>query len=157
MTRRFQIVILRGFTLLELLVVLAIAGLLLTVVPPMISAVLPGTELKTAARELVLSLRQARLDAISHGTIVDVKFAGNPARYAIGDSPFELLPDETELRIRHLGDAELLVEPHRLRFSPDGSSSGTSLLLSRDKYHYAVSVGWLMGRVTVNSEVSNDF
>ena len=147
----------RGFTLLELLVVLAIAGLLLTVVPPMISAVLPGTELKTAARELTLSLRQARLDAVSHGAVVDVKFAASPARYSIDDSPFELLPDDTVLRVHNLGYTEPLLEPYHLRFSPDGSSSGAALSLSRGSHHYVVSVGWLMGRVTVDKAASHDF
>jgi len=142
----------RGFTLLELLVVLAIAGLLLATIPPMVSAVMPGTELKTATRELALSLRQARLDAVSHATTVDVKFAGDPARYAIGDSPFTLLPDDTQLRVRHLTYAEISLEPYRLNFFPDGSSSGATLLLSRRGSHHAVSVGWLMGRVTVNTE-----
>ena len=159
------IVTLRGFTLLELLVVLTIAGLLLTVVPPMVSAVLPGTEMRTASRELTLALRHARLDAVSNGTTVEVMFADNPARYAVGDKPFRLLPEDTELRIGYLASSssnsasyrELADHPYRLRFSPDGSSSGATLLLTRDGSHHAVSVGWLMGRVTVSTEAGHDF
>ncbi|WP_246155916.1 GspH/FimT family pseudopilin [Thiohalocapsa marina] len=57
----------RGFTLVELLVVLAIAGLLLAVTPPLITAALPGVELKAAARRTAGGLRLAREAAIASG------------------------------------------------------------------------------------------
>ena len=48
----------RGFTLLELLVVLALATLLIALVPPLISAALPGVELKSSARKVAASVRR---------------------------------------------------------------------------------------------------
>ena len=57
----------RGFTLVELLVVLAIAGLVLAVAPPLISSVMPGVELKAAARRTAGALRLAREIAIADG------------------------------------------------------------------------------------------
>jgi len=150
----------RGFTLLELLVVLALAGLLLAAVPPMISAVMPGTELKTATRDLSLSLRQARVHAISRGTAVEVRFTDSPARYAVGNQPFMVLPDDTQMHIGYPASsndgtatyAKLANEPYKLNFFPDGSSSGAMLLLSRGSNQYTLNVGWLMGRVTVQTE-----
>jgi len=46
-----------GFTLLELMVVLAIAAIMMTVVPPLLSSALPGAQLKSAARQLAAGLR----------------------------------------------------------------------------------------------------
>jgi len=151
---------LRGFTLMELLVVLAISGLLLAAIPPMISSAMPGAELKSAARELSVALRKARLNAISHGIPVEVTFAGDPARYAIGDAAPHSLPRKTEMRVSRpassTGDAPHFTsipdEPFRLRFLPDGSSGGATVLLSRDGGNYAINVGWLMGRVSVTQQ-----
>ena len=56
-----------GFTLLELMVVLAIAALLLAITPPLITAALPGVELKSSARRVAAGLRLAREEAIRSG------------------------------------------------------------------------------------------
>ena len=61
-----------GFTLLELLVVLVIAGMLVAVVPAAVSAVVPGTKARTAAYDFASTLRDARNLAISQSTPVDV-------------------------------------------------------------------------------------
>lgn len=156
---------LRGFTLLELLVVLAIAGLLIAAVPPLISAVIPGAELKGAVRELAVSLKRARFDAVSRGVPVDVTFSRDAARYAIGDEPPQALPRNAELHVGPLptsGDharhfRATMADDYRLRFFPDGSSSGASIVFRRDAHRYAVTVGWLMGRVTIDQDDASVF
>ena len=50
----------RGFTLLELLVVLLIVSLLVALVPPLFSGAVPGAKLKAAVRDLAVTLRLAR-------------------------------------------------------------------------------------------------
>lgn len=62
----------RGFTLLELLVVLALATALIALVPPLIATAIPGTELKASARKVAAGLRLAREEAIRSGR--DVAF-----------------------------------------------------------------------------------
>jgi len=147
----------RGFTLLELLVVLAIAGLLVAAVPPMISAVIPGAEIKSASRELAVSLREAHFQAVSRGIAIDVTLTTKPAGYSIGDGPLQSLPRIAKLKVsslpasatQTLENSPRSAEAFRLRFHPDGSSSGARILLSRGKHSYTVSVGWLMGRTTI--------
>jgi len=146
-----------GFTLLELLVVLAIAGLLMAAVPPMISAVIPGAEIKSASRKLALSLRDAHFQAVSRGVAVDVTLTTNPAGYSIADGPPQSLPRNANLEVspllaaaaRATGDAPRPAGQFRLRFHPDGSSSGARIFLNRGRHAYTVSVGWLMGRITI--------
>jgi len=148
-----------GFTLLELLVVLAIAGLLVSLVPPLVSAAVPGTRIKVAARELAVTLRDARNQAVSRGTVVDVMFTFDPPLYRIKGGPDHPLPrgmqmalteDGTGTRATTLADlARAMDDSYRLSFYPDGSSSGTTIRLGKNNVHYQVSVGWLMGRVTL--------
>ena len=47
----------RGFTLLEILVVMVIAGLMIALVPPLFSGAVSGTKLKASARDLAVVLR----------------------------------------------------------------------------------------------------
>jgi general secretion pathway protein H len=53
-----------GFTLVELLVVLVIAGLVLALVGTSISRSISGAELRTAARKMAASMRYTRTRAI---------------------------------------------------------------------------------------------
>lgn len=148
-----------GFTLLELLVVLVIAGMLLALVPPMISSVMPGMELKSAARELTITLKEARLKAVSRGVTVVVTFFANPARYAVDDQAERKLPQDTQLAFYDLasagtrrtpGFAAPTGEPQRLIFFPDGSSNGTVLELGNGDNRYAINVHWLTGKISVS-------
>ena len=54
----------RGFTLLELLVVLAIIGVVLAFVPGFMLRTQPGLDVDVAARAIADALRQARSDAV---------------------------------------------------------------------------------------------
>ena len=54
-----------GFTLLELLIGLAIMGLMLSAVPALLSKAVPGVEARGAAREMAAGLRAARGRAIA--------------------------------------------------------------------------------------------
>ncbi len=143
----------RGFTLLELLVVLAIAGMLIALVPPVISAVVPGTKAKVAARDLAATLRDARYLAVSRSTAIDVRFDTDAQTYAIVGGKTEELPRGTAMTI--LGDdgraraKAFDDELYTLRFYADGSSSGIRARLGAEDSGYVVSVDWLMGRVAL--------
>lgn len=149
-----------GFTLLELLVVLAIAGLLVSIVPPVVSAVVPGVKLKVAARELAVTLRDTRNRAITRNAALDVTFEFEPPRYIAASGDPHLLPSGVQMTILD-GDARSSEQPiasldigpdekYSLRFYPDGSSSGATVRIGKRDTHYLVDVGWLMGRVSVS-------
>ena len=78
----------RGFTLVELLVVLAIAALAMSAVPPLFSAAMPGVEMKAAARRTVSSLRLARELAIRQGAEIDCFGVGERLITAKSDPVF---------------------------------------------------------------------
>lgn len=140
-----------GFTLVELLVVLAIAALALTAVPPLISAALPGVELKGAARRTLASLRLARETAIRTGTdaalVVDVE----ARTLTVAGRETVSLPSGITLRL-NAATREMLDEQRgTIRFFPDGSSTGGVVVLARPTAQgqagYQVGVNWLTGRV----------
>ena len=54
-----------AFTLVEILVIMAIIGLALAVIPPALTRALPGGQVRSAVRYLASGLKMARVQAIS--------------------------------------------------------------------------------------------
>jgi len=128
-----------GFSLLEMIVVLAILGLALGLVltrGPMHS---PRLDVQVAARDLAGALRVARGRAIAENRPVAVAFAGN--LYRIDGSAVQQVPRDVTLT----GSAAI-------RFTPDGSSSGGIVMVAAAALRTAVLVDWLTGRVHVRQE-----
>jgi general secretion pathway protein H len=140
----------RGFTLVELLVVLAIAGLMLAVAPPLISSVMPGVELKAAARRTAGALRLAREIAIAGGRdtawVIDIE----TNRYRIdGDHRGGSLPAGLEVELVAAEGEMQSDSVGAIRFFPDGSSTGGRVMLKRGDGGYQVGVNWLTGRILI--------
>jgi len=155
-----------GFTLLELLVVLALAGLLMSLVPSLISAAVPGAKLRIESRDLAASLRNSRNRAIASGEQVDVTISNDPPQYKIDKEEPHELPSTISVAARNIMDLqygyETLQPDHitndnfRVRFYPDGSSSGALITLRRDMQAYTVTVDWLLGGVSMTSGLPDD-
>jgi general secretion pathway protein H len=137
----------RGFTLVELLVVLAIAALAMSAVPPLFSAAMPGVEMKAAARRTVSSLRLARELAIRQGTEVALVVDVEQHRLELQGHRSLTLPKRLAVTLE-AADREMLDEQRgAIRFFPDGSSTGGRIILASDESGYQVGVVWLTGRI----------
>jgi len=66
-----------GFTILEIMVVIAIAGVLMAVALPSYQAMVKNNCMTTGTNALVSSFQQARSEAVKRGTEVTIS-AGNP-------------------------------------------------------------------------------
>jgi general secretion pathway protein H len=140
----------RGFTLLELLVVLLIVSLLVALVPPLFSGAVPGAKLKAAVRDLAVALRLARNQSITRDVETQVYLNLESPAYAIGRQAPRALPAGVELKVMPASEQSAAqTRRHVVRFFSDGSSSGTLITLSRGKRSYRLHVGWLTGRVTI--------
>lgn len=137
----------RGFTLVELLVVMAVAALMMAAVPSLFSAALPGVELKAAARRTMASLRLARETAIRTGSdtalVVDVERRRLQLR---GFKPVNL-PRRLEIKLDAASREMIDEDRGMIRFFPDGSSTGGRVVLARGDAGYQVGVTWLTGRI----------
>ncbi len=73
-----------GFTVIELLVVLAVMGLTIGVAVPSFLSWLPGLRLSSAARQVATDLQLARMRAISQNSATTVTFNVSGASYMFG-------------------------------------------------------------------------
>lgn len=131
--------------------VLAVAALVLTAVPPLVSAALPGVELKSAARRTLASLRFARETAIRSGAdaVLIVDLEGR--RLEVPGYRAIALPSRIDLKLEAASGELLDAQRGAIRFFPDGSSTGGRIILARGEGRgqrgYQVGVTWLTGRV----------
>jgi general secretion pathway protein H len=140
----------RGFTLLELLVVLVILGAMAALVPPLLSHGAATASLKRTVATLASELRQARSDAIlrndPQGVVIDPVGrtfgpAEAPLRNRIADG---IAVDVTVADIAADRDGR-----PGIRFLPDGRSTGGTIRLAGQGRSYEVQVNWLTGRVRI--------
>jgi len=140
----------RGFTLLELLLVLVIAATGYALVVRFTGSGVSGAQLKSAARAVAAGLRDARGVAIatqeSAALNVDVE---KRTIEVTGAARPRSLPDRLDIKL-DTAQAEVVDEKRgAIRFYPDGSSTGGRVTLATGERRFLVDVDWLTGRVTI--------
>ena len=137
----------KGFTYLELVVVILVIAVLSSVTLPSMRGVFVGNKLKTSARELYTMLKYAQGSAVFQREIVELRIDTAKERY-------RLVPNDEEKQTRHkkkkysrinatvnlpkqvsLATVQTPISDRRHReiksifFYPDGSSSGAEIIL----------------------------
>ena len=109
----------------EMLVVIAIMGLVLAMLTSFRQPKSQWLQTQTAARQVAEAMREARGEAIAEGHPVVPQLPKLPAAVAVA----------------------IQAPPGGIFFAPDGSASGGSILLGNSGKQIAVNIDWLTGRV----------
>lgn len=140
----------RGFTLLELLVVLVIAASGYALVVRFTSGGVSGAELKSAARAVAAGLRDARGTAIARQQSTALVLDLERRSMEVGEGlRARQLPARLDMKL-YTAQSEI-VDGKRgaIRFYPDGSSTGGRVTLASGERQFLVDVDWLTGRVSI--------
>jgi general secretion pathway protein H len=141
----------RGFSLLELLVVLTIIGVVLALVPGFMLRGQPNLEVDVAARAIADALRQARSHAMMQNR--DQLFALDVEQhlFRIGGQRAPVQMDKNIQVTFQTARSETIGETvGQIRFFPDGSATGGRIGLTLDGQQVEVVVDWLTGLVSVH-------
>jgi general secretion pathway protein H len=137
-----------GFSLIELLVALAVMGFALVLIVGYKAPWSRGLGLEGTATELASGLRLARSQAIAENRPVAFALDLAGHRYRIGAASPRSLPATLSVGLLTIDGEKRNPTLGDIRFNPDGSSTGGRITLADGKRRMAVSVDWLTGRVT---------
>jgi general secretion pathway protein H len=140
----------RGFTILEVLVVLVIAAAAYAVMASTFTRSASSGDLKAAARSLASGLRQAQTTAMTtrRDVLLTVDVEAREFQVA-GDAAVRKLPERVDLKLFTAQDEVASDRSGAIRFYPDGSSTGGRITVSSGERKYLVDVDWLTGRVSI--------
>lgn len=138
-----------GFTLIELVVALAIAAGLAALVPPALGALRDGMNYRDTVREVFTGLRAARERARAEGH--ETRYLVDLARRRHGGdaAPLRELPEPLQLRVTVAGIEWSADQVGAIRFLPQGGATGGSIdVIRADRSGVRITVDWLSGAVT---------
>lgn len=118
-----------GFTLIEMLVVIAVMGLILLLVTGYAPPRSHRLEAQAAARQVAEAMCAARGRAIAQGQPVALILPHLPGWLAVSTQ----------------------TPPGGIMFAPDGSSSGGQIRLNGGGQDFAVTTDWLTGQVQIDA------
>ncbi|MEZ5931996.1 MAG: GspH/FimT family pseudopilin [Alphaproteobacteria bacterium] len=143
----------RGFTLLELLVVLVIIGLTVSLIPGFLLRDNPSAILDRAAASVADGLRSVRSRAVleNRENLFAIDVESHQFRAGAEAIPVQIGSD-IALRLLTAESERSGETSGRIRFYPDGSSTGGRILLASGADRREVEVDWLTGDILVRDD-----
>jgi len=139
----------RGFTLLELILVLAIVALATLLGAGAIGRGMEGLRLRSAANGIAAQLRFTRAQALATGE--PQRFTIDPAAHAwqAPKGRHGALPPRTAVAFIGAREAQPAEGVGAVVFFPDGAATGGRVRLQQGGATWQVDVDWLTGQVAV--------
>ncbi len=150
----------RGFSLLELIIVLIIISLLAVLVTPTLTKTISHMEIKSSAKKISAILRYCRNDAVNKNRIYQVNF--NPESNLIAVFAAEEGQDSLNMRSSYPLPKDIRMEKIEVgktlfestlpsfEFYPNGGANGgTAVVRGGEGIGYAIQVDFLTGTVKI--------
>lgn len=135
-----------GYSLLEVMLVLAILATLASIVPMLVRKASPELQLRAEMDMLMRSLVLARSEARLEGHPAKIGIDGDNQGYGYGGGQVRL-PDGVEITVEGPEEFSGATVADSVIFYPRGGSSGGRLTLQFKGHMRAVSVDWLTSAI----------
>jgi type II secretion system protein H len=156
----------KGFSLIELMVVLILISLTIALVTPSLSRFSKTVELKGAAKKVSTILRYCRSEAVNKGQVYQALFDSNSREVRVQSMAWKEEKDEKKegkisekvyplpqgIRMKEVESpsSQSPSDSPLIEFYPNGGSNGGTILLdSQDRIGYKIKVDFLTGMVKV--------
>ncbi|MET0255111.1 MAG: GspH/FimT family pseudopilin, partial [Luteibacter sp.] len=139
----------RGFTLFEMLAVILLIGIAAAAVSIPVTQGLASARVNAASGELAAALRWTRAQSIVKGESLALEVDTSAATYRAPGKSEVRLPKDMRVAITSAREDQANATTGRIRFFPDGSSTGGRITLKRGQREWHVNVAWLTGAIQV--------
>lgn len=137
----------RGFSLLEMILVLALVALASLLAAAALTGGFDGMRLRAAAREVAAQLRFTRAQAIATGESQRFTLDPRAHRWTAPKARSGELPAQLALAFVGAREVQPAEGEGAIVFFPDGASTGGRVQLALDDAAWQVEVAWLTGQV----------
>jgi prepilin-type N-terminal cleavage/methylation domain-containing protein len=158
----------KGFSFIELMVVLVILSLSISLVTPSLSRFLRTVELKGAAKKVSGILRHGRSEAVNKGLVYQIFFNADLREIGVQsrestkvkeevkreELPKKVysLPEGIQIKKVEVASPQYAADLPTIEFYPNGGSNGGSIFLDgRDRNGFHIEVNFLTGIVKIKS------
>ena len=139
----------RGFSLIELLVVVVLIAATTALAASVMGTGLAGQQLRNASRELAAQLRYTRAQAIVTGKSQLFTLDADTREWQAPNRRHGQLPREIKLVATAARIEQTSPDIAAIRFFPEGAATGGRIVLSRERAAWQIDVEWLTGEVTL--------
>ncbi len=143
----------RGFTLIEILVVMVMLAVIAGAVAYNMSGSLEAAKIRNASKDLVSALRQTRSQAVvkheEQQLVIDVEQKNY--RFPGKEEPV-VLPAGMEIKVYAAASEVPTDKQAGFRFFSDGSSTGGRITLIYGERFWRINVAWLTGEIRLFSD-----
>ncbi len=136
-----------GFTLLEMMVSLAILSLVLSAVPAFYVRLLPNYALRQFANDVANESRRALQDARKTGVVSQLIVGADQRELSVANHKLQI-PDGVLVELVAAAAFGSLSE-QQVSFFSTGASSGGVLILSNESLSVSVKFDWISGAIEV--------
>ncbi len=139
----------RGVTLIELLLVIGLIAAATALAASVVTAGLPGQQLRGAAREVAAQLRYTRAQAIVTGKAQMFTIDAQTREWQAPNRRHGVLPKVVKIVATVARSEQPKQGVAGVRFFPEGASTGGRIMLQHERAGWQLDVDWLTGEVTL--------
>jgi general secretion pathway protein H len=140
----------RGFTLIEILIVVTLIAALTIILIGAMNGGMDGLKLRSNAKKLVAELRHARAQAIATGTVQRFTVVPEQRTWTGAKQHHGEFPKAVNVVFTGVRQVQAREGEGAILFFEDGASTGGRIQLRVKKAAMNVDVAWLTGEVTLN-------
>lgn len=134
-----------------MLVVIVLIGIASAAVAVAASRGLDAQRVRAAGTDLAAALRYTRMQAIVKGEPQVLTLDVRDHSYRVPGKPAHALPAHMRLSVTSAREDQREGHLARIRFFPDGSSTGGRVVLRRGARQWHINVAWLTGAVSIET------
>jgi general secretion pathway protein H len=134
-----------GFSILEMLIVLAIVSMVAAVARPLFHGVPDAVKFRASVRDAINAFKSARVAAITRNTEAVMTIDLESRSLSSPSVANAIIPADIEIHLKVAAIEQQGASRGGVRFYSDGSSTGGELILTMRQRTSSICVNWLTG------------